>query len=314
MQVLVFIPLLLPALAAAAARPLAARLEPRQATWLLTAAAVALAASSTIALALLAAWAAAAAPPLAALGHYSAAIARRGDPAPALTGAAAALLLTAAAAATVLALRRRARALAESYRRSARLQPGRHRLVIVTSPAIEAYALPGWPGRIVVTTGTLTALDPRGQAALLAHEHAHLAGQHHLFTTAAHLAAAANPLLIPLARAVDYTTERWADEHAARTTGDRHLVAATIGRIALLATTPARTAALAITGPPVRRISLAWAGPVPRRVAALLAPPPRRRTLLLAATTAVILLTGASALLATHDLHTLLQLARATRA
>jgi Zn-dependent protease with chaperone function len=312
MEFLVFVPLLIPALAAAAARPLAARLEPRQATWLLAAGAIILAACSTAALALLAAWAAAAAPPLAALGHYSQAVARRGDPAPILTGLAAAFLLTGAAVTTLIAVRRRGRALAESYRRASRLRPGRHRVVILASPAIEAYALPGWPGRIVVSTGTLAALDSRGCTALLAHEHAHLAGQHHLFTTAAHLAAAVNPLLLPVARAVDYTTERWADEHAARTTGDRRLVAATIGQIALLATTPPRTT-LNITGAATRRISLAWAGPVPRRVAALLAPPPRQRTLLLAATAAILLLAGASALEAAKDLHTLLELARAAR-
>jgi Zn-dependent protease with chaperone function len=314
---LLFLPLLLPALAAAAARPLAARLEPRQSTWLLTSAAVILAACSVAALLLLVAWAAAAAPPLATLGHYSGAVASRGDPAPVFTGAAAALLLTGAAIGAALFIRRRARALAESYRRAARLQPGRHRVVIVTSPAIEAYALPGWPGRIVVSTAVLDALDDRGQAALLAHEQAHLAGQHHLFTTAAHLAAAANPLLLPLAHAVDYTTERWADEHAARTTGDRRLVATTIGQIAMLATVPAppdRTqAALGISGPAGRRISLAWAGPVPRRVAALLEPPPRQRTLLLIAAVIFLLLAGASALQAARDLHALLILARAAR-
>jgi Zn-dependent protease with chaperone function len=312
MQFLVFIPLLIPALAGAAARPLAARLEPRQATWLLAAGAVILAACSTAALALLVAWAVAAAPPLAALGHYSQAVARRGDPAPVLTGTAAAVLLAGAAVAAVIAVRRRGRALAESYRRASRLRPGRHRVVIVASPAIEAYALPGWPGRIVVSAGVLAALDDRGCTALLAHEHAHLAGQHHLFTTAARLAAALNPLLLPLARAVDYTTERWADEHAARATGDRRLVAATIGQIALLATTPS-PATLNITGPAARRISLAWAGPVPRRVAALLAPPPRQRTLLLAATVAILLLAGAAALAAAKDLQVLLELALAAR-
>jgi Zn-dependent protease with chaperone function len=46
----------------------------------------------------------------------------------------------------------------------------------------------------------LEALDEPGRAALLAHECAHLAGRHHLFTTVAHLAAAANPVLVPLAQ------------------------------------------------------------------------------------------------------------------
>ena len=71
MRLLVYLPLLIPVLAAVAARPLAARLEPREATWLLTVAAVALAGCSTVALALLAASAAARVPALASLGHYS---------------------------------------------------------------------------------------------------------------------------------------------------------------------------------------------------------------------------------------------------
>ena len=79
MRLLVYLPLLIPLLAAAAARPLAARLEPRVATWLFTTAILALAACSTAALALLVASAAARAPALATLGHYSQPVVRRGD-------------------------------------------------------------------------------------------------------------------------------------------------------------------------------------------------------------------------------------------
>ena len=322
MNALVYLPLLVPVLAAAAARPLAARLEPRLATWLLTATTVALAAFSTAALALMAASALARAPVLAALGDYSQPVLRRGDPVPALAGMAAALLLTAAAVAVAVVIRARARALAESYRRAASMAPG-GRVVVVPGHSIEAYALPGSPGRIVVSGRLLDALDDRGRAALLAHEQAHLAGRHHLFTTMAHLAAAANPLLLPVARAVDYTVERWADERAAAVTGDRRLVACTIGQVALLATAPRparlRAAALAITGPRGitgargRPISLAWAGPVPRRVAALLAPPPRRQLALLAIVAILILIAGASAGEAARDLHALLEFAQAAR-
>ena len=315
MQLLLYLPLLIPALGAAAARPLAARLEPRAATWLLTAATIGLAGCSTAALALLAASAAARAPVLAAMGHYSQHVVRRGDPVGAVTGIAAALLLTAAAIAVAVTFRRRARALAESFRRAGRLPEG-GTIVVVPGEAIEAYALPGWPGRIVVSGRLMNALDDEGRAALLAHERAHLAGQHHLFTTLAHLAAAANPLLLPLANAVDYTVERWADEHAARVTGNRRLVAATIGQVALLAVPrPGRlpAAAFGIIRQRARRVSVAWAGPVPRRVAALLAPPPRRRAALLAAVALVLLLAGASAMEAARDLHALLELARSTR-
>ncbi len=156
---------------------------------------------------------------------------------------------------------------------------------MLPSPDIEAYALPGLPGRIVVSDRLLGCLDDRRRAALIAHEQAHLAGRHHLFVAAARLAAATNPLLIPVARAVEYTVERWADEHAAAVTRDRRLVARTIGQVALLSgPRPRRAGALGLgmAGPGPARFALAWAGPVPRRVAALLAAPPRRQSLLLA--------------------------------
>jgi len=318
-RLLVYLPLLISALAAVGARPLAARLEPREATWLLTAATVLLAGCSTAALALLVASAAAQVPVLAAMGHYSQPVLHRGDPTSAVTGAVAAFVLTAAALAVAITFRCRARALAESYRRAARL-PDDGAVVVVPGPAIEAYALPGSPGRIVVSGRLFQSLDEAGRAALLAHERAHLAGRHHLFTTVAYLAAAANPVLLPLARAVDYTVERWADEHAARVTGNRRLVAATIGQVAMLATPVHRPAAtLGIVAARARRasarsrrISVAWAGPVPRRVAALLAPPPRTRTLLLAVAVLVVLASGVAALQAAWDLHALLKLADGT--
>lgn len=309
-----YLPLVIPALAGAAARPLAARLDPRQATWLLTAATVLLAGCSTAALALLAAYAAARAPVLASLADYSQPVIRRGDPVPAELGVAAALALAGAAVAVAVMFRRRARALAESYRRAAGMGTGEG-VVVVPGPAIEAYALPGLPGRIVVSGRLLDHLDDRGRVALIAHERAHLAGRHHLFSAVTHLAAAANPLLLPVARTVDYTVERWADEHAAVVTGDRRLVAETIGRVALLATPPRQrapeAAALSATGPRYQRISVAWAGPVPRRVAALLAAPPRTRVILLAICTALVLIAGVSALEAARDLHTLVELAQA---
>src|SRR5215470_9910450 len=105
MDLLVYLPLLIPALATVDARPLAARLEPRLSTWLLTVTAAALAAFTTAALALLAASALARSPVLAALGDYSQPAIRAGDPVPALAGVVAALLLTAAAIAVVVVIR-----------------------------------------------------------------------------------------------------------------------------------------------------------------------------------------------------------------
>ena len=73
----------------------------------------------------------------------------------------------------------------------------------------------GRPGRIVVSTGLLRRPDASERRALLAHERAHLAGGHHVHNTAAHLAAAASPLLGRLAAAVALACERRADETAA---------------------------------------------------------------------------------------------------
>jgi Zn-dependent protease with chaperone function len=309
-----YLPLVIPALAGFAARPLAERLEPRQATWLLTSAAAALASCSTAALAVLAGFAAARAPVLAVLGHYSQSVMRRFDPIPVAAGAAAALALVGVSVGVGIIFRNRARGLAESYRRAACLP--RDGIVVVPGPALDAYALPGRPGRIVVSGRLLDSLDPGRRAALIAHEQAHLAGRHHLFASVARLAAAANPMLLPVARAVEYTVERWADEHAAVVTGDRRLVAETIGQVALLASPrprEARRIALGIAGQIAERVSVAWAGPVPRRVAALLGGPPRRRTILMLASAAIVLLAGLSALEAARDLHALLELAQGGR-
>ena len=87
----------------------------------------------------------------------------------------------------------------------------------------------------------LDALDPDERRVLLAHERAHARSHHYLFTALTYLAAAANPLLRPVAAAVTYTVERWADETAARDCGDRRLAARAIGKAALAAadrTTP----------------------------------------------------------------------------
>jgi Peptidase family M48 len=309
-----YLPLVVPAVAGLAARPLAERLEPRLATWLLTSAAVALAICSTAALAMLAGFAAARAPVLAVLGHYSHSVMQRFDPIPVTAGAVAALALAGVSVGVAVIFRNRARGLAESYRRAACLP--RDRIVVVPGPALDAYALPGRPGRIVVSGPLLDSLDPGRRSALIAHEQAHLACRHHLFASVARLAAAANPMLLPVARAVEYTVERWADEHAAVVTGDRRLVAETIGHVALLASPRAGQVpriALGIAGQIAERVSVAWAGPVPRRVAALLSDPPRRRTVLVLASATLVLLAGVSALEAARDLHALLELAQGGR-
>jgi Zn-dependent protease with chaperone function len=308
MHLAVYLPLLFPALAALSAGPLARRLEPRLATWLLTAAGLVLAASSTAVLGLLALAGLVRVPLVAALKGYSPEVIARQDPAAWPAALAGAVLLALAVLGAARLAARRAGALWAAALEAACL-PGPGPVVITDDPGADAYTMPGLPGRIVISHGMLNALDPAGREILLAHERAHLNNHHHAFVSLAQLAAAANPLLRPVATAVSYTVERWADEHAARHTGDRRAVAETVARAAVAAkrsrgprSIPA--AALGLIG---RRRT--GPGVVPRRVAALLAPPPQSPPLLLAAAAVLLAATGLCALEAAHDLHQFLELA-----
>ncbi|MFF3913096.1 M56 family metallopeptidase [Streptomyces sp. NPDC001852] len=309
MRILVYLPLLLPLLAPLGARQLSERCEPRLATWLLTVSSLVLAVASTLSLGLLAVTGLTRVPLIAGPGHWSLSTARRDDPTELSVAVLAGLLLGGALVMAARMLWRRAGSLAAAALDAA-CMPSRDGLVVVDDPAPDAFALPGLPGRVVVSTGMLHTLDEAEHAILLAHERAHLAAHHYAFVALAQLGAAANPLLRPLATAVTYTTERWADENAAVVTGDRGRVARAVAKAALAARdTPARSrlpgAALGILGR--RRTRLATAGPVPRRVAALLAPPLGRHRLLAAATAAVLLTATWSSAEAAHDLHKLLE-------
>lgn len=308
MHKFVYLPLVLPLLAAVSARWLAGRLEPRTATWLLTGSALVLAGASGAALTLLAATVLGQVPLVAWLGHWSAQVLNRDDPTSVSLAVAACVLLAAALVAAIRAAVVRGRALADAASVARCLPPSGRKLSVVDDPAPDAYAMPGLPGRVVVTAGMLDALDARERQVLLAHERAHLAGAHHVFVALAQLAAATNPLLRPLADAVRFSAERWADEQAARVTGDRRLVARTIGKAALLTRARARQSPAALG----MASSLRGTGPVPRRVAALLAGPPQRHPLLLAAVVVVLALAVGSTLEAAHDLHELIQLAGGT--
>lgn len=131
----------------------------------------------------------------------------------------------------------------------------------VDDPSVQAWAVPGRSARIVVTTGLLRTLDGPGRRALLAHERAHLRHRHHVYVQLARLAAAANPLLRPVSRAVDGAVERWADACAVREVGSERVVARAVGAAALGSSGPA----LAASG-----------GDVVERVRELLEPTVRR--------------------------------------
>ena len=330
MHIAIYLPLAIPVLAALAARLVADRLPPAAASWLLTASALALALASSAVLGLLALSALIRLPVVDAAGHLSRPVISRGDAVSVPVAVIAGGVLAAVVAAAARALWRRGTAIAAAYRRS-RALPGVGEVVITEDAAADAYTIPGLPCRIVITQGMLRALPGAERDVLLAHERAHARNSHYLFTSVARLAAAANPLLRPVAAEVGYTVERWADERAAGATGDRALAARAIARAALAssAAPPVRDAALAALGMtgathavsgqpgtrrgPVSRLDRLRGlgpGPVPRRIAALLAPPPRRSLLLVAAALLLVVVSGASALEAARNLHQLIELAQ----
>jgi Zn-dependent protease with chaperone function len=267
-RISVYVPFAVSALLAVLTPWLAPRMPPRRAAWALACAAVVTAAGWLGALALLAFTAFAQIPEVAEYGPWSVQVLRAEDPVRVGFAVGCALALLASCVAAVVAGIGRARSLLRA-RRACRRLPGHGELAVLDDTSPEAFALPGAPGRIVVSRGMLRCLDGTEREALLAHERAHLHHSHHWFQAVWRLAAMVNPLLRPLAGAGGYVLERWADEEAAVSVGDRTVVARAVARAALASSGSRRGIdGLAATG-----------GAVPRRVRALLAPPPRHRLL-----------------------------------
>ncbi|MFJ9823842.1 M48 family metalloprotease [Streptomyces sp. NPDC101160] len=311
MGVFVFLPLLLPLSAWPVARLAEHRLHPRAATRLLTGFAVVLALCSTLCLALLMVVGTAQLPGNPLPDGWSDPEVRAAVPYDGIAGRAAIPALGAVVLACLHAVARHLLVRRRAERALAGL-PGARSVAVLPDPAPYAYALPGRRrhrlggshgrrdrcdrrdrvvdrrgrcgrvvdpcdrcdrvvDRVVVSTGMLAALGPAERRALFAHERAHLTGRHHRHLLAVELAARANPFLRPLRTAVSYTAERWADEEAAGAVGSRRTVARAIGRAALIAAPAPAAATLAhVSGGSTG----GGAGPVPRRVAALLGPEP----------------------------------------
>ncbi|MFF7748976.1 M56 family metallopeptidase [Streptomyces sp. NPDC007971] len=271
MLVSVYVPFAVTVVLAVVGPRLARLLPPRPAAWALACAALVTAIGWAGALALLAFTGLAQVPQVAAEGRWSVAALRAEDPVYRVVAAASALVLAVGVVSLVVAAVRQVRHLMRARLECAHL-PGDTELAVVDDEAPLAFALPGTPGRIVVSRGMLRCLGDGEREALLAHERAHLRGRHHLFQSVWRLTAALNPLLRPVAVAGGFVLERWADEEAAERVGDRKVVAHAVGRAALASAGVSRSRALAVTG-----------GAVPQRVRALLAPPPARRSLPLVA-------------------------------
>ncbi|MFD7556150.1 M56 family metallopeptidase [Streptomyces sp. NPDC059835] len=281
------VPVLMPFAAPGLVRKAAPRMRPVAAMWALTATACVLAAGWLAALGGLLLAGALTVPAVARLGHLvhpwnvePAAVAYP------VTALAVGALFVCACAVTRSASRqlRQYRAAHAQLRHASSAGD----LSILDRPDADAYALPGNPGRVVVTSGMLRTLDGPEREALLAHERAHLAGRHHYFLAAADLAARCHPALRGLRDAIGLAVERVADESAASAVGDRTLTARAIGRAALAGSTGGATRPSFAAG--------AAGGPVPQRVRALLQPTAPRRGQAVAA--ACLLLAVSAATLA----------------
>ncbi|KQV13950.1 MULTISPECIES: M56 family metallopeptidase [unclassified Kitasatospora] len=266
MGIFVFLPLILPLTALPIARLAEQHLHPRTAARLLTGLAAILGLCSTLCLVLLGVVGTAQIPGNPLPDAWADPEVREVVPYDEAVGAASIAALLAVVLAVAVAGWRHRR-VASGARRALAALPGSADVVVLPDDAPYAYAVPGRPGRIAVSTGMLACLDADEQDALIAHERAHLSGRHHRYLLVVRLAAAVNPFLRPLREAVSFSAERWADEEAAQAVGDRRLTARAVGRAAL-------------AGPsavPVGLAGFAAPGPVPRRIAALLAPGPGLR-------------------------------------
>jgi Zn-dependent protease with chaperone function len=261
---LLLVPLALPFATPPLARRALARLAPSTALWLVAGSTLVLAFCSLTALGAFVLTGLLQLPLFAALGALVRPFRAGSDlfvvPAAAFSVGALAVCLWAVAHAVLRQARAFRAATSEADRRSTAGD-----LCVIDAPHPEAYALPGRPHRIVVTTGMLRSLGPDEREALFAHERAHNAGGHHYFLALAELAGHCHPALRTAAAVIRLAVERTADEAAAAVVGDRRLTARAIGRAALAARAGHR-----------ERPSFAAAvntGPVPQRVAALLATP-----------------------------------------
>jgi Zn-dependent protease with chaperone function len=172
---------------------------------------------------------------------------------------------------------RRTRAHAQAALLAGHALPGDAGTVVLDDPRPAAYCVAGRPPAIVITSSALAVLDKPQLVAVLAHEHAHLNGRHHLLATVTRGMTAALPG-VPLftrgAAEVARLAEMAADDAATRSAGRRPLVTALL---AIAIGTPVPATDLAGSSPGLGATSApglaAAAYAVPDRVERLLNPP-----------------------------------------
>jgi Zn-dependent protease with chaperone function len=147
-------------------------------------------------------------------------------------------------------------------------EPG---VAILDHDAPAVYCMPRGRHHIVISSGALAALTPEQLHAVLAHERAHLRFRHHLVLALATALARAFPCVPLLTQAqpqLAVLAEMAADDTAARRHRPEDLAAALV----ILASSGARTATLAASGPEaIARLQRILATQQPRKGIARLA-------------------------------------------
>jgi Zn-dependent protease with chaperone function len=282
---------------------LSRRLSPPVAAPLLTLTALATSLATGIVLSLAGFTALARLPLIAALGGWPDDRLHAWTQLPAPWGIAAAGLVGLLLASALVYLARVAWDLARARQACRQLPRAGDQLMITPEEHPSAFTLPVplRGGAIVVSAGMLRLLPADERRALLAHEAAHLRRYHTGYVLLAAVAAAANPLLRPVARQVRLSVELWADQLAAREVGDGLVVARALARASLAASRPSRPGGF--------RLAVAESD-VSARVRALTSLPPRFRPWAAASALALAVTSSAIAITLTFAVHNRIELAQ----
>ena len=228
----VYLPFAAAVIFATAGVRLARRLRPAQATWLLSCGSLVISVCGMCSLILLT-WALVARIDfIASFAEMSGPVLRRLDPVSVAVSVPAVTILAIVCVRAGRAAAKHSRSLARAHRACRALPAALGELVVIPAADVATFALPGRPGRIIVSQQTLGRLTVVQRNAMFAHERSHLRHRHHVHRIVAALAAAANPLLWPVPRALSHAVERWADEDAARYTGGPDAVVSALCRVA----------------------------------------------------------------------------------
>jgi hypothetical protein len=117
------------------------------------------------------------------------------------------------------------------FRRVCRHEPAAP--LVASDVEVYAVTVPGRGGHVVLSSGLLELLDPSERAVVLAHEQTHARFRHDRYLLLANVADRLLPLLRPVSARLRLSLERWADEGAVDSVGDRQLVARTLRKVAV---------------------------------------------------------------------------------